>query len=166
MTVHLDCTEPTTSFSGAYFIVTRSRLLILLCMSNNTLNIWNQIKEYPPGKRFESLFMRRQESQSRFFTKLLVISTGILIFVSGIIFLPTPIPGVVLLLIGASFIAQESLIAARSLDRAEMTLRKSARSSTSLWYKASIGIKIILSLIAISVIGVIGFSAFSLLFNA
>ena len=135
-------------------------------MHHESQNTWQTIKKHPPGKRFELLFRHRRQSRPGLIKKIIFIGGGIFFLISGIVFLPTPIPGIILLFIGCSLIAQESLIAARILDLLEIRVRNMVSNSTSVWYRSSLGLKIILSLFALSLIGVIGFRAVTILFSA
>ncbi len=127
---------------------------------------WKQLKNYPPGKRFQLLFWQRNEGQRSLFNKVTFVTCGFFIFAAGIMFLPTPVPGILLLLLGASLIAQESLKAAQLLDWLELNARKQFRSSSRTWYRLSLSIKILLTLTAISLLGFIGFRAISFMLAA
>ena len=125
---------------------------------------WHYFKEAPPGERFKQHFKRRQRSQRSIFQRMLFIGSGTLIVIVGIFLLPAPGPGTVVLLIGAGLIAQESLLAARTLDWAELRLRKLASWGIAAWHRSSLGAKILLVLLAIALAGATGFGTYKLLF--
>ena len=85
---------------------------------------WQRFKRGLPGRRFQQQFRLRQRLRSGAARKALFMATGILIVAAGIFFLFVPGPGIIILLIGAVLIAQQSSLAARALDRIEIRLRK------------------------------------------
>lgn len=93
-------------------------------MLNSLKQHWHRFKETRPGERFKAHFWKRQKQPNSTYKKALVITTGILIMITGVILLPAPGPGILILLIGAALIAQESLTAARFMDWADIRARK------------------------------------------
>ena len=94
---------------------------------------WLRFKAGPPGRRFQQQFRDRQQFRSGPVRKALIIAGGILVAVAGIFFLFAPGPGIIILLIGASMIAQESFLAARAFDRIEIHLRRFLRQRFDAW---------------------------------
>lgn len=86
-----------------------------------------------PGQRFQQLYRHRQQSRSSLLRRALLIAGGILVALAGVIFLFTPGPGIVVLLLGAALIAQQSRLAARAFDRIEIRLRRCFRQGLKLW---------------------------------
>jgi hypothetical protein len=84
---------------------------------------WRHFKRSAPGKRFKQRYYERQRSARGTFRRIFFGGMGALALLTGLFFLVAPGPGTVLLLIGASLIAEESLLAARALDWAELQLR-------------------------------------------
>jgi uncharacterized protein (TIGR02611 family) len=89
--------------------------------------IWRQLIDGKPGSRFQERYLRRRQTSRGRVQKGLAIVAGALLVVVGIILLPAPGPGVLIVLAGATLIAQESLAAARVLDRFEVRLRNAIR---------------------------------------
>ncbi len=83
---------------------------------------------------------------------------------AGFVFLPTPVPGILLLFLGASLLAQESLFAARFLDWAEVRFRQYAGKSSSFWKRAHISLKVLITLSLICLLGLVGLRAYLLIF--
>ena len=125
-------------------------------MHNNSAHIWKKLKEYPAGKRFELLFEHRRTQRASLLKRFLFIVGGFLLLIMGFMTLPTPIPGVILLLIGASLIAQESLMAARILDWAELRFLALGTSINNFWKRLHISLKIILTFSLVCLLGLVG----------
>ncbi len=83
---------------------------------------------------------------------------------AGLFLLVAPGPGVLVLIIGAGFIAQQSLFAARVLDWAELQLRKLGIWSLRLWRRAPVAAKTLLVVVAIVLAGASTFAAYMFLF--
>lgn len=84
---------------------------------------WQRFKADPPGERFQEQFRRRRLARGAL-QKALFIGGGALLMAAGFFFLFVPGPGLLVLLIGAILIAQQSLLAARALDWLEVRARK------------------------------------------
>jgi len=89
--------------------------------------VWRRLIEGTPGSRFQERYLRRRQTPSGRLRKGLVIVAGALLVIVGIILIPAPGPGVLIVLAGATLIAQESRAAARVLDRVEVRLRNAIR---------------------------------------
>ena len=99
---------------------------------------WRRFAAVPPGQRFQAHFQRRQQTRPRaLHRKLLAIGGGILIMGAGIFFMLAPGPGVLIFLIGALLVAEESLAAARLMDRADLRLRRLAAWVLARWRSRS-----------------------------
>ena len=97
---------------------------------------WRLFSAPPPGKRFRASFdRRRQERPGSFHKKILAIGTGVIIMGLGLVMLIAPGPGILFLAVGAMLIAQESLSAARTLDWADIRLRRLAVRARNAWWR-------------------------------
>ena len=85
---------------------------------------WQRFKAGLPGRRFQQQFRLRQRFRSGAARKALFMVAGILIAAAGIFLLFVPGPGIIILLVGAVLVAQQSSLAARAFDRIEIRLRK------------------------------------------
>lgn len=126
---------------------------------------WHYFKAAPPGKRFQQHFKRRQQARSSSFQKVLFIGGGLLLIVAGLVLLLIPGPGSILLLLGAALIAQESFVAARALDWIEIRVRKLVAWSMKVWRHSSALAKILLVLVALTLLGAGGVGVYQLLFT-
>ena len=86
---------------------------------------WRELKHGRPGRRFEERYLRaRQGPACGRIRKCLLIAGGFLIVLVGIVFLPMPGPGMLIIAIGALMMAEESRAAARTLDWLEAKARR------------------------------------------
>ena len=85
---------------------------------------WERFKAGLPGRRFQQQFRLRQRFRCGAARKALVVTAGILLAAAGVFLLFVPGPGIIILLIGAVLVAQQSSFAARAFDRIEIRLRK------------------------------------------
>jgi hypothetical protein len=85
---------------------------------------WREFKHGQPGRRFQDRFFRLRRTPRSHFWRLALFGGGTLIMAVGVVMLVAPGPGIVVLVIGASLVAQESLQAARWLDWAEVIARR------------------------------------------
>lgn len=77
--------------------------------------------------RFETRYRRRRAPGSSRIRKWTLIALGSVVVLLGLILLPLPGPGFLVVAAGGALMAEESLAAARLLDRAEAFLRGLAR---------------------------------------
>jgi hypothetical protein len=84
---------------------------------------WNRFRAAPAGTRFQSRH-RRGESRSGFVRKVLVIAAGLVVIALGLVMIVLPGPGLLAMLLGAALIAEESSVAARWFDRADLLVER------------------------------------------
>ena len=96
----------------------------------------------------------------------LAILAGALLSVVGIILMPAPGPGFLVVIAGASLIAQESLVAAKLLDRAELFARGMTRDGKAYWADSSTPVKAALAAIVVLVLAGCGFGVWQLFSDA
>jgi uncharacterized membrane protein HdeD (DUF308 family) len=75
-----------------------------------------------PGRRFQDLYERTAPCGA--LKRWGRMAGGILLCLAGLVMLVAPGPGILILLIGAGLMAQQSVAVARLLDRAELRLRR------------------------------------------
>ncbi|HEY5897237.1 MAG TPA: PGPGW domain-containing protein [Burkholderiales bacterium] len=89
---------------------------------------WKELKHGKPGRRFRERYDRRRARPGRtVLRKWAVISAGVLAILAGIVLLPLPGPGLLVLAGGALLIAEESRATARLLDWIESKARRVVR---------------------------------------
>jgi hypothetical protein len=90
-------------------------------MFENLKQEWRLLKEGKPGSRFQRIHEARSSDKSRSGAGLLV---GALVIAAGIVALPLPGPGFLIIGLGTALVARESATAARIADRIEARVRK------------------------------------------
>ena len=123
---------------------------------------WRVLAASRPGNRFQQRYARRQQTRRSRYSGPLTIAAGVLIALFGLVMLPAPGPGMIVVLIGASLIAGESRIAARALDWIEVHGRRAIRSASRIWEKASITVKALILLAAGISAGIFAWVAYAL----
>lgn len=96
---------------------------------------WRRLKQSKPGRRFQDHHHRYQRGYgSRSYARgWFGLVWGLLILVGGVIAVPAPGPGWLIILLGLGIIAGESLSFARSIDRIEVSLRQLSRLVGGVW---------------------------------
>ena len=85
---------------------------------------WRELRRGEPGRRFRSRHERKRRSgRSGAVRKWSVIIGGLVVVLAGIVLLPLPGPGMLVVAFGALLMAEESLLTAKALDRLELRAR-------------------------------------------
>ena len=126
---------------------------------------WRELAAARPGNRFQQRYARRQQARRSRFSAPLTITAGVLIALFGLVMLPAPGPGIIVVLVGASLIAEESRLAARALDCFEVRARRAMRFASRTWEKAPIPVKALIVLAAGISAGLLAWFAYALFFN-
>jgi hypothetical protein len=91
---------------------------------------WRELRLGEPGRRFRHRHeRRRRERHHGAARKWSVMAVGALILLAGIVLLPLPGPGLIVIAAGAVLVAGESRTAARALDQIELRARRLFRST-------------------------------------
>lgn len=85
---------------------------------------WQEFKRFSPGQRFQRLYERRQRTRRSPWKRLLYLGTALVLVIAGMVMLPAPGPGTVVVALGAAMLAQESSLVARALDWCEARIRQ------------------------------------------
>ncbi len=93
-------------------------------MSPSLREHWRHFSARPAGRRFQMRWRANREKPAGLARKLLLMGLGSLLLLAGTAMLVLPGPGVLVMIIGAALIAQESLFAARLLDRLDQWLAR------------------------------------------
>lgn len=117
-----------------------------------------------PGKRFQEYYLRRHFAGRGRMRKLLVVATAMVLFAAGIFFLAVPGPGILILLLGASMIAEESYLAARVFDWIEIQIRRLVEQGVRVWKRSRVFKGLIILVTAVTA-GAAGWAAYSLIFE-
>jgi hypothetical protein len=123
---------------------------------------WGELLYGRPGKRFQEYYLRRHSTGRGRLRKLLVMAAGAVAFAAGIFLLAAPGPGFLLLLVGASMMAEESALAARALDMMELRIHRLAERVVRAWTHSPAFKRLVLLLSAVTA-GVAGWAAYNLI---
>lgn len=83
----------------------------------------SRLKEFlkdEPGSRFQARYERVRSTGNNLPRTVLMMGGGLVVLAAGLVLLPAPGPGMVVVAIGAAMIAQESLVIAKFLDWLEL----------------------------------------------
>ena len=115
-------------------------------------------KESKPGHRFQDHHHDHQQSSSgrSRLQVILCVFGGFLIVVGGIIAVPGPGPGWLIILLGLWMLAGELLFFARSKDKVEVKLRRLARRVAGIWTVSSALVKGLITLTILVCVAALG----------
>jgi len=100
-------------------------------MLNHMKDRWRELKEFPPGERFEKFHVAEQK-RSRW-VRFAYLAVAIALVPVGVLFAFIPGPAVLFFALSAALFATQSLWLARLLDRVELWLRDSWLNIRSWW---------------------------------
>jgi uncharacterized protein (TIGR02611 family) len=132
-------------------------------MFNGMRRSWRLLGSGKPGDRFER-FYRNQQEGHRPIRKFVSIVIGVAIVAAGLILLPAPGPGMLVVALGFGLLAREFLIVARALDWIEPKLRKALAAGKRLWQRSSALGRAALVLAAAVIVGAAALAAYQLMF--
>jgi hypothetical protein len=116
---------------------------------------WRRFKQSKPGHRFQDHHHRYQRGyRSRSYLRgFLGIVWGLLVVVGGIVAVPAPGPGWLIILLGLGMIAGESLSFAHSVDRVEVGLRQLAGLVAGVWAASPAPVKVLVIMVCATALG-------------
>ena len=85
---------------------------------------WRRFRDAEPGQRFQRQYQANQKSRRFRWTRPVWVALGIVVVLIGILALPAPGPGTVVIAVGAALLARESQVVARVLDGLEVRIRR------------------------------------------
>ena len=125
---------------------------------------WKSLKNGRPGHRFQDEYDERHGENRNPVTHIAILIAGVIVFASGIFFLPAPGPGTIILVIGAGLLAQESRIAAKALDWAELRVRVVVEWAIGVWKRAPLPGKIAIVLLKLVTAATAVYVAYRMMF--
>ena len=126
---------------------------------------WFDFKTGKPGRRFQDRYRRRQRQGHGPVVKFLSLGFGLVLFAIGLVMLPAPGPGFLIVFPGAALIAEESYFAARAFDWLEVKLRALAAWSERAWKRASLALKATVVVGAFVLVGSAALVGYAVLFG-
>jgi uncharacterized protein (TIGR02611 family) len=130
---------------------------------------WRRLKESRPGQRFQDHHYRHQHQDGRGRSSFQVIFTvvgGVMVVGGGLVAVPGPGPGWLIILLGLVIIAGESLSFARFADRAEIKLRRLARRVAAVWAASPASAKVLMMLALTFCAIALGYGIYRLIFGS
>ncbi len=101
------------------------------------LQRWRLLWSLDAGHRFQTRYhscrLRRQCGEAYRYGRFFNLTFVPLLVVMGFVFLPTPGPSFIIMVMGLWMVAGELLVMARLFDRVEVRLRKAARWAKGTW---------------------------------
>ena len=94
--------------------------------------------------------------------KVAFIGVGLLIMTAGIVALPAPGPGLLIIILGAGLVAEESLWTAKLLDRLERGSRSLLAWGKRFWRRTSLPGRVLLVTVGAAAAGALAFGAWEL----
>ncbi len=130
---------------------------------NRIRRSWRLLAGGKPGDRFERFYRSQQEGRTPA-RKVLSILIGFAIAAAGIVLLPAPGPGMLVVALGLGLLAREFLAVARALDWLEPRLRRTIVAAVRLWRKSSPLGRAALVLAATALASVAAIGSYALMF--
>jgi len=121
---------------------------------------WADLMSSDPGRRFQDRNERQHAGRKWDRARVLKLACGFGLIVPGIIMIPFPGPGAVIVILGLALIADEFKPVARILDRAELWLRG---AYDRLWGKASTRRRFAVILVSLIGCALLGYGAYRIL---
>ena len=111
---------------------------------------WRLLWSLDVGHRFQTRYhacrFRRQCGEAYRYGRVFNLICGPLLVVAGFLFLPTPGPSYIIIVIGLGMVAGELLVMARLFDQVEVRLRKAARWAKDAWARAPTAVRVFVAL--------------------
>ena len=124
---------------------------------------WADLMRSEPGRRFQDRNERQHAGRKWDWPRALKLACGFGLIVPGIIMIPFPGPGAVIVILGLALIADEFKPVARFLDRAELWLRA---AYNRLWGHATISQRVVVTLVSAASFALICFGAYRVFFDS
>jgi hypothetical protein len=125
---------------------------------------WRELEQDPPGERFQRRY-RRQHAKGHGKKNPLRLAAGLIVVALGLFLMPAPGPGTIVVLLGGTLLSQESLLAARLLDRSEVLARKVLDGATRFWTRSSLSQRAAIILVAVAMIAGLGWAGYITFFH-
>ena len=127
---------------------------------------WRLLWTLDAGHRFQTRYhtcrFDRECGEAYRYGRVFNLSVGPLLVVAGFIFLPTPGPSFIIIVIGLWMVAGELLVMAPLFDRMEVRLRKAARWAKDTWARSPNAAKVA---VVLGTAGVLFYGIYRLFFS-
>jgi uncharacterized protein (TIGR02611 family) len=85
---------------------------------------WRQFKSAKPGKRFLEQYETNQKERASKWVRVALITLGVVVVLIGLVALPAPGPGILIVAAGVALLARESRWIAERMDAVELKARQ------------------------------------------
>jgi uncharacterized protein (TIGR02611 family) len=126
---------------------------------------WHRLKEAEPGHRFQAEYEHHRETRRGRLGRVLSVGAGLLIVAIGIVGLPAPGPGFLVIGLGGALLARESRTVARAMDWGEVRLRRVLHWARTWWKHAAPVARALLVVVGLGLAGVAGYVAYLQFFS-
>jgi uncharacterized protein (TIGR02611 family) len=106
-------------------------------MFGRLMQQWRDLTTAKPGRRFQNRYYARKKRRSNPLVKLVYLVLGAVLTIAGIVLLPAPGPGFLVIFVGAAMLAEESLLIAHACDWAEVKARAVLKRARRAWKRVS-----------------------------
>src|SRR4029453_14235475 len=125
------------------------------------------LKKSSPGKRFQTLYRKRQQSRGGGLKNAGFIIAGLIVTAAGVLTYPIPVtPSELMILLGIALIAQGSWHGAIALDWIEQRLRRRFSGVLKVWKRLPRRAKVFLGALWMAFTSAIGYFVSRLIFEA
>jgi hypothetical protein len=126
-------------------------------MFKKALGRWRLFKEIEPGHRFQSRYhshrRRREQGETSQYGWMVNLIGGPALVAAGFVFLPTPGPSFIIIVIGMWMLAGEFMPLARFFDRLDVRQRKLKQWIKGRWSRLPAISKVLAVLVCVAVLG-------------
>ncbi len=126
---------------------------------------WLRFRKLEPGHRFQTRYARarkrRTSGEAPRWLRPLNVFGGILLIVAGFVFLPTPGPSYIIIVVGMWMLAGQWLPLARLFDRLEVRLGELGRRVRGRWRGSSTPAKTLAVLGVLACVAALGYALFA-----
>jgi uncharacterized protein (TIGR02611 family) len=127
---------------------------------------WHEFRQSEPGHRFQEAHDRRQRKHEGHtdFMKPVLILLGAVLAIGGLVLMPAPGPGMIVVVLGLALIGSVNQTIARLLDKGELRVRALTSWAKQRWKDLPTPGKVVLGVLVAAVLAVGGYMAYRLLF--
>lgn len=93
-------------------------------MSGSLGDQWRAFAAQPCGRRFQMRYRKHREKRTGLARKILFMSLGVVLILTGMVMLVLPGPGLLVMIAGAALFAEESKFTAMALDRVDLWITR------------------------------------------